>query len=93
MADEKKIAELQAEESMFVQTAQSIAGGDGMVTLRGVSPSTLYFSDRPQRVVGHMKTPTSSISGAPATIASRPTRRTPCSPSSRPAASPTTWSS
>ena len=56
MADEKKIAELQAEESMFVQTAQSIAGGDGMVTLRGVSPSTLYFSDRPQRVVGHMKT-------------------------------------
>jgi hypothetical protein len=26
------------------------------VTLQGVTPSTLYFSDRPQRVVGHMTT-------------------------------------
>jgi hypothetical protein len=24
--------------------------------LRGITPSTLYFSDRPQRVVGHMTT-------------------------------------
>src|SRR5206468_4183243 len=28
----------------------------GTLTLTGITPSTLYFSDRPQRVVGHMKT-------------------------------------
>ena len=56
MVDEKKIEDLQAEESMFVQTAQGISSADGTLTLSGVTPSTLYFSDRPQRVVGHMKT-------------------------------------
>jgi hypothetical protein len=29
---------------------------DGTLTLNGVTASTLYFSDRPQRVVGHMAT-------------------------------------
>ena len=48
--------QLETEESMFVQTAQSIDRTDGTLTLRGVTPSTLYFSDRPQRVVGHMTT-------------------------------------
>jgi hypothetical protein len=54
--DEKMIEELQAEESMFVQTAQGVISEDGTLTLRGVTPSTLYFSDRPMRVVGQMKT-------------------------------------
>ena len=54
--DQELIAELEAEESMFVQTAQGVTSGDGMLTLQGVTPSTLYFSDRPQRVVGHMTT-------------------------------------
>jgi hypothetical protein len=54
--DEKMIEELQAEESMFVQTAQRVTSEHGTLTLRGVTPSTLYFSDRPQRVVGQMKT-------------------------------------
>jgi hypothetical protein len=48
--------QLETEESMFVQTAQGIERTDGTLTLRGVTPSTLYFSDRPQRVVGHMTT-------------------------------------
>jgi hypothetical protein len=48
--------QLETEESMFVQTAQGIDSGGGTLTLRGVTPSTLYFSDRPQRVVGHMTT-------------------------------------
>jgi len=48
--------QLETEESMFVQTAHSIERTDGTLTLRGVTPSTLYFSDRPQRVVGHMTT-------------------------------------
>jgi hypothetical protein len=56
MTDEKAIEELEAEESMFVQTAEAITSDHGVVTLHGVNASTLYFSDRPQRVVGHMKT-------------------------------------
>jgi hypothetical protein len=48
--------QLETEESMFVQTAQGIESTDDTLTLRGITPSTLYFSDRPQRVVGHMTT-------------------------------------
>jgi len=54
--DEQLIAQLEAEESMFVQTAQGITSDGGSLRLRDVTPATLYFSDRPQRVVGHMKT-------------------------------------
>ena len=56
MVDTALIEELEAEESMFVQTAQGARCGEGILTLKGVTPSTLYFSDRPQRVVGHMAT-------------------------------------
>ena len=48
--------QLETEESMFVQTAQGIESDGGKLTLQGIAPSTLYFSDRPQRVVGHMAT-------------------------------------
>jgi hypothetical protein len=48
--------QLEAQESMFVQTAQGIDSDGGTLTLRGTTPSTLYFSDRPKRVVGHMAT-------------------------------------
>jgi hypothetical protein len=48
--------QLETEESMFVQTAQGIDSDGDTLRLRGVTPSTLYFSDRPQRVVGHMST-------------------------------------
>jgi hypothetical protein len=54
--DQQQIDQLQAEESMFVQTAEGIASDGSTLTLRGVTASTLYFSDRPQRVVGHMTT-------------------------------------
>ena len=56
MSDTQMIEELEAEQSMFVQTAQSITSDGATLTLTGVTPSTLYFSDRPQRVVGHMAT-------------------------------------
>jgi len=56
MVDDRLIEELETEESMFVQTAQGVTSRDGTLTLEGVTPSTLYFSDRPQRVVGHMTT-------------------------------------
>jgi hypothetical protein len=53
---ETLIEQLEAEESMFVQTAQGIESDGGTITLRGITPSTLYFSDRPQRIVGHLAT-------------------------------------
>jgi hypothetical protein len=56
MTDEKLIEELEAEESMFVQTAHGLTSDGATLTLQGVTPATLYFSDRPQRVVGHMTT-------------------------------------
>ncbi len=46
--------ELDAIEAMFVQSASESSVDDGVLTLHDVSPSTLYFSDRPQRVVGHV---------------------------------------
>ena len=42
-------------EALFVQTARSLSSdGAKTITLHGLSPSTLYFADRPQREVGHM---------------------------------------
>ena len=38
---------------MFVQTAQQISYSDGVLSLIKVSPTTMFFSDRPERVVGH----------------------------------------
>jgi hypothetical protein len=46
--------ELEDMEALFVQTAASMTGDRGTITLHGLSPSTLYFADRPQRDVGHM---------------------------------------
>ena len=54
--DQTQIDQLETEESMFVQTARGITSDGTTLTLRDVTPSTLFFSDRPQRVVGHMTT-------------------------------------
>jgi hypothetical protein len=43
-------------EEMFVHTARSVSSDERTLTLHGLAPSTLYFSDRPKRVVGHMTT-------------------------------------
>jgi hypothetical protein len=56
MTDQVTIDQLQADQSMFVQTAASIESDGASLTLLGVTPSTIYFSDRPQRIVGHMAT-------------------------------------
>jgi hypothetical protein len=44
-----------ATEFLFVQTAKDIAYKDGVLTLQDVSPVTVFFSDRPQRIVGHVR--------------------------------------
>ncbi len=38
---------------LFVQTAESVTLKDGVLTLHGISPSTLFFSDRPERIAAH----------------------------------------
>jgi hypothetical protein len=43
-------------EDMFVQTARGIRSDAGSITLVGLTPHTIYFSDRPQRIVGHITT-------------------------------------
>jgi hypothetical protein len=48
---ERKLEDMEA---LFVQTAASMTSDGGTITLQGLSPSTLYFADRPQREVGHM---------------------------------------
>jgi hypothetical protein len=54
--DQQQIEQLADAESMFVQTASGFTSDGSTVTLQGVTASTLYFSDRPERVVGHMAT-------------------------------------
>jgi hypothetical protein len=46
--------QLEDMEALFVQTAARMTSEDGRIKLEGLSPSTLYFSDRPKREVGHM---------------------------------------
>ena len=41
---------------LFVQNAQGIESADGKLTLKGVSPTTVYFTDRPQRSAGQGRT-------------------------------------
>ena len=43
-------------EDMFVQTASGVRTDGGTMTLLGLTPHTIYFSDRPQRIVGHITT-------------------------------------
>ncbi|MGE5407980.1 MAG: hypothetical protein ACM3NV_05155 [Syntrophothermus sp.] len=41
-------------EALYVQSAQGVTSSDGEFTLQGLAPSTLMFSDRPERIVGHL---------------------------------------
>jgi hypothetical protein len=41
---------------LFVQTARKIDYKDGVMTLYDVPPQTMFFTDRPQRVVGQIPT-------------------------------------
>src|SRR5207253_9225345 len=41
-------------EALFVQSAHGLTTSKGTVTFHGLAHSTLFFADRPQRVVGHL---------------------------------------
>lgn len=43
-------------ELMFVQNSKSVSFDKGTMTLNDVSPSTTFFSDRPERLAGHIPT-------------------------------------
>jgi len=41
-------------EALFVQSAHGLTTSKDSVTFHGLAHSTIFFSDRPQRVVGHL---------------------------------------
>jgi len=43
-------------EFLFVQGADSASLADGVLRMGSVNPSTIYFSDRPDRIAGHLTT-------------------------------------
>ncbi len=53
-----KAAAPQMAQLLFVQNAAGVEVGAGgrTLTLKGVSPTTLFFSDRPVRIAGHYRT-------------------------------------
>lgn len=53
--DEAEAESSDTVELLFVQNAQGVEFGEGTMTLTGVSPTTLYFSDRPHRIAGQVK--------------------------------------
>lgn len=53
--DDKKNKTIIAE-LLFVQTADSVELKNNVLTLRGINHTTIFFSDRPERIVGHEPT-------------------------------------
>src|SRR6476469_7373660 len=56
MSDAELTQQLAGIDAMFVQVAPAAESADGRLILKNVAESTLFFSDRPQRVVGHIHT-------------------------------------
>lgn len=43
-------------EMLFVQSAKGATLASGKLTLTGIAPTTVFFSDRPHRIAGHVAT-------------------------------------
>jgi len=54
--DVKSVMEADEIEALFVQTSHSMSYEDGRLSLQSSAPTTLFFSDRPDRVSGHIST-------------------------------------
>ena len=50
------LAQAKPAEFLFVQNAASMSYANGKLTLKDVSPVTIFFSDRPDRIAGNMAT-------------------------------------
>jgi len=55
-AAEKTRQDLKDVQLLFVQNAKDVSLKNGRLTLIGVSLTTIFFSDRPRRIAGHMHT-------------------------------------
>jgi len=51
---EKNEQQVDQIEALFVQSAHGLTSSNGTLTFHGLAHSTLFFADRPQRVVGHL---------------------------------------
>ena len=51
---EQTISQVDQIEALFVQSAHGLTTSKGSVTFHGLAHATLFFADRPQRVVGHL---------------------------------------
>ena len=47
---------LEEAQLLFVQTSTDVALENNKMTLKGIGPTTIFFSDRPKRIAGHMDT-------------------------------------
>jgi len=56
-AEEKKKTDEQKVQLMFVQTAEDLKADGNTLRLVNVGQQTLYFSDRPVRIAGHLTMP------------------------------------
>ena len=52
--DVKSVTEADEIEALFVQTSHGMSYQDGRLFLHTLAPTTLFFSDRPDRVTGHI---------------------------------------
>lgn len=50
----KSLVEADEIEALFVQTSHGMSYQDGKLSLHTLAPTTLFFSDRPDRVTGHI---------------------------------------
>jgi hypothetical protein len=50
------LAQAKEADFLFVQNAKSMAYDKGKLTLKGISPVTIFFTDRPERIAGNMPT-------------------------------------
>jgi len=56
IANAKEEQHMSGAELLFVQNSRSVSFDKGTMTLKEVSPSTTFFSDRPERLAGHIPT-------------------------------------
>ena len=54
MTTENRSTSVDEIQALYVQTAHGVTYDGGKLTLHTVAPSTLFFSDRPDRVTGHV---------------------------------------
>jgi hypothetical protein len=50
------LAQAKQADFLFVQNAASMSYANGKLTMKDVSPVTIFFSDRPERIAGNMPT-------------------------------------